>query len=195
MSISNLIDKQSHKLKSCSSGDNIQLSNGYSINKDAFNNVSKIYGLNQSGAFESMDPAQLRNLLINNVDNNVLNTLIRDNFAELGTNYNNYLKQQGLQASTNAQNAYANSQIAGSVFQGIGAVSQLGMGIWGAVEQYKNMKKSRELADKQIALAQEQIDASKEYRQQRADEIARLKRVRSNTNQRFNSSAIVSRSY
>ena len=100
-----------------------------------------------------------------------------------------------LDLATQAQNDYRGMEIANGVFDGISSLTNMGLGIWNAVEQSQNNAKLRDVYDKQMALAQEQIDASKELREQRQKEIARLKRVRSNTNQRFNSSAIVSRSY
>ena len=93
-----------------------------------------------------------------------------------------------LELATQAQNDYRGMQIANGVFGGMSSLTNMGLGIWNAYEQSQTAKKQRELA-------QEQIDASKELRKQRQDEINRLKRVRSHTNQRFNSSAIVSRSY
>ena len=100
-----------------------------------------------------------------------------------------------LELATQAQNDYRGMQIANGVFGGMSSLTNMGLGIWNAVEQSQNNAKLRDVYDKQMALAQEQIDASKELRKQRQEEIDRLKRVRSNTNQRFNSSAIVSRSY
>lgn len=85
--------------------------------------------------------------------------------------------------------------ITSSVFQGIGNTVNAGLGIWGAIESAKNAKKSRELMDKQIANYNEQIEASREARQQRRDELARLSKMRSNTKAQFNTQASVTRSY
>lgn len=85
--------------------------------------------------------------------------------------------------------------ITSSVFQGLGSTINAGLGIWGAIESAKNAKKSRELMDKQIANYNEQIEASREARQQRRDELARLSKMRSNTKAQFNTQASVTRSY
>lgn len=85
--------------------------------------------------------------------------------------------------------------IASGFFQGLGSTVNAGLGIWGAIESAKNAKKSRELMDKQIANYNEQIEASREARQQRRDELARLSKMRSNTKAQFNTQASVTRSY
>lgn len=85
--------------------------------------------------------------------------------------------------------------IANSVIGGIGTLGNLGLGIAGAVENWENGKQMRELMKKQMDLAQEQIDSSRQARKERASELARLNRVRSNTSTQFNTSAQVSRSY
>lgn len=85
--------------------------------------------------------------------------------------------------------------IASGFFQGLGSTVKAGLGIWGAIESAKNAKKSRELMDKKIANYNEQIEASREARQQRRDELARLSKMRSNTKAQFNTQASVTRSY
>lgn len=88
-----------------------------------------------------------------------------------------------------------NMGIASGFFQGLGSTVNTGLGIWGAIENSKSAKKSRELMDKQIDNYNEQIDASREARQQRRDEIARLNKMRSNTKKQFNTQASITRSY
>lgn len=88
-----------------------------------------------------------------------------------------------------------NMNIAGATLGGITGLTNLGLGIWNAVENNKNLQKQRQVADKQIALAEEQILASQQYRNERAKEIERLNRVRSNTTKAFNTGSVITRSY
>lgn len=104
-------------------------------------------------------------------------------------------RQQELNILKNASDHSMNMDIAGATLGGITGLTNLGLGIWGAIESNKNLKKQREVANKQIALAEEQIQASKQYRDERAKEIARLNRVRSNTTKAFNTGSVITRSY
>lgn len=98
-------------------------------------------------------------------------------------------------SSSGGSSGSSGVDIANSVIGGIGTLGNLGVGIAGAVENWKNGKQMRKLMNKQIELAQEQIDSSRQARKERASELARLNRVRSNTSTQFNTSAQVSRSY
>ncbi len=94
-----------------------------------------------------------------------------------------YLGNQSLAVGTKAGMDITNGLIQG------------GLGIWNAVETSKNNKELRNLWKKQMALADEQIAASKQARSERASELARLNRIRTNTNTQYNTAAQVSRSY
>jgi hypothetical protein len=118
------------------------------------------------------------------------------------SNYNNpyldtYLnqEQQKIDLASSWSDAQKGLGIYDATMKGVTGLANIGMGIWQGIENSRNLKKQREVWDKQIALAQEQIDASKEYRQQRADEIARLNRVRNNTQKSFNTGTTITRSY
>ena len=219
MNLIKLIDKQSNKLVSKSSG----------VGIDPFTGTP-LYGANDSPNYTttSINPFFSQfGIKTQQGINNYISGLSLKEFSQLPENlrlqYNNVWRQsqanqagqmfadaeqkgiisptipnksnddKWLELATQAQNNYRGMQITNGVFDGISSLTK--MGIWNAVEQSQNNAKLRDVYDKQMALAQEQIDASKELRKQRQEEIDRLKRVRSNTNQRFNSSAIVSRSY
>lgn len=107
--------------------------------------------------------------------------------------YNAYVNN--LNADTSAQEANRALGITGGVLGGLASMTNIGLGIWQAIESNKNLRKQRQVADKQIELANEQILASQQYRNERADEIKRLNRVRSNTNKAFNTGSVVTRSY
>lgn len=165
----------------------------------------------------SLDTSWLGNLLGNDanggvniikyLDNNILTdekfrqAYSSANANRLGLSINNEqsildkAKTDYLTASTSAQEANRALGITNGVFQGLGALTNAGLGIWGAIESNKNLKKQREVADKQIALAEEQIQASRQYRNERAKEIERLNRVRSNTTKAFNTGSVITRSY
>ena len=109
---------------------------------------------------------------------------------------NNYWQNWNPSSSSSGGSSGSSGvDIANSVIGGIGTLGNLGVGIAGAVENWKNGKQMRKLMNKQIELAQEQIDSSRQARKERASELARLNRVRSNTSTQFNTSAQVSRSY
>lgn len=107
---------------------------------------------------------------------------------------NNLLKQQiGINKEQLAFNRGVG--ITSGVFQGLGSLTNASLGIWNAYEQSQNNKKVRELTDAQIKNYNEQIEASREARQQRRDELARLSKMRTNTKAQFNTQATVTRSY
>ena len=118
------------------------------------------------------------------------------------SNYNNpyldtYLnqQQQKIDLATDWSDTQKGLGIYDATMKGITGLTNIGMGIWQGVENSRNLKKQREVWDKQMQLADEQIAASKEYRQQRADEIARLNKVRKNTQKAFNTGTTITRSY
>ena len=79
--------------------------------------------------------------------------------------------------------------------KGINGLVNAGLGINNAVQGWMNFRENKKLISKQIDAINEQIDASKEYRQQRKDEIARLNKVRKNTQKAFNTGTTITRSY
>jgi hypothetical protein len=118
--------------------------------------------------------------------------------SSLQNNYWQNWKPSSSSSSSSSSSGSSGSSgvdIANSIFGGIGTLSNMGLGIAGAVESWKNSKQMRELMKRQMDLAQEQIDSSRQARKERASELARLNRVRSNTSTQFNTSAQVSRSY
>lgn len=104
-------------------------------------------------------------------------------------------QQQLFTANIDALNSYSSGQTANATMSGIGMAFNAGMGIWGAIENSKNNAANRQLMAKQMQVAQEQINASQQARKERASELARLNRIRSNTNTQYNTAAQVSRSY
>ena len=207
MNLIKLIDKQSNKLVSKSkAGMTIQnvmpLNNAPEINNiEQFANTArelKKMGYGVESLVPIINPSLIPDIYKSEFASDAYAANlggIKNSYSSL-ENYQKYLNDRDtLNLATQAQNDYRGMQIANGVFGGISSLTNMGLGIWNAVEQSQNNAKLRDVYDKQMALAQEQIDASKELRKQRQEEIARLKRVRSNTNQRFNSSAIVSRSY
>ena len=127
------------------------------------------------------------------------NTLIKDDVISKSIPHtfgSQKYQDKWLEADTLAKDAERGIGITNAFMGSLGTATNMGLGIWQAIENKNYIDNVlTPYYDKQNALAQEQIDASQELRQQRQKEIDRLKRVRSNTNQRFNSSAIVSRSY
>lgn len=103
-----------------------------------------------------------------------------------GMDYNAYKKPDNSQTTTDATSQWLNY---------LGGGVNIGTSIANTVLGYKNFEQNKKLINKQIEAAQEQIEASKEYRQQRRDEIARLNRVRSNTTKAFNTGSVITRSY
>ena len=79
--------------------------------------------------------------------------------------------------------------------EGINGLVNAGLGINNAVQGWMNFRENKKLINKQMQAIDEQIAASTEYRQQRADEIARLKKVRKNTQKAFNTGTTITRSY
>ena len=88
------------------------------------------------------------------------------------------------------KNSTTNAWLGGTntALQGISTIGGLVMSI-------KNYEMQKDALKKQSELIDEQISASRESRAQRKAELARLNNVRSNTNQMFSNSAVVSRSY
>ena len=82
-------------------------------------------------------------------------------------------------------------KIAGTVMNNLEGIA----GISNSILGWKQFSENRKLIAKQMENIDEQIAASKEYRQQRADEIARLNRVRKNTQKAFNTGTTITRSY
>ena len=79
--------------------------------------------------------------------------------------------------------------------EGINGLVNAGLGINNAVQGWMNFRENKKLINKQMQAIDEQIAASQEYRQQRKDEIARLNKVRKNTQKSFNTGTTITRSY
>ncbi len=75
------------------------------------------------------------------------------------------------------------------------AIGGLALGGLSALTSWKNGVANRKMMAKQMQVAQEQINASQQARKERAAELARLNKVRSNTNKQYNTASQVSRSY
>ena len=125
--------------------------------------------------------------IVNSINNNIANIPNMNLTAEQ--------QQQLFDANIGALNSYSSGQTANAWMSGIGTAFNAGMNIWGAIENSKNNAANRQLMAKQMQLAQEQINASQQARKERASELARLNRIRSNTNTQYNTAAQVSRSY
>ncbi len=82
-------------------------------------------------------------------------------------------------------------KIAGTVMNNLDGIA----GISNSILGWKQYAQNRKLINKQMENIDEQIAASKEYRQQRRDEIARLNRIRNNTQKSFNTGTTITRSY
>lgn len=104
----------------------------------------------------------------------------------LGVQNGNDKNYRSLLESQNTTNAWLGGTK--TALQGISTIGGLVMSV-------KNYEMQRDALKKQSELIDEQISASRESRAQRKAELARLNNVRSNTNQMFNNSAVVSRSY
>lgn len=107
----------------------------------------------------------------------------------------NDLYKESLGLEKDKYNFNRDASIASGTFQAFGALTNAGLGIWNAYNQNKNAAKQRDLMDAQIKNYNENIEASREARQQRRDEIARLGKMRTNTKAQFNTQATVTRSY
>lgn len=107
----------------------------------------------------------------------------------------NDLYKEYLGLEKDKYNFNRDASIASGTFQAFGALTNAGLGIWNAYNQNKNAAKQRDLMDAQIKNYNENIEASREARQQRRDEIARLGKMRTNTKAQFNTQATVTRSY
>lgn len=88
-----------------------------------------------------------------------------------------------------------NIGIANGVIGGLTSAVNMGLGIWGAIEQSKLNKEQIANMQAQREMWSEQISASREARTQRREELARLNKMRSNTKAQFNTQSRVSRSY
>lgn len=220
MNLIKLIDKQSNKLVSKSSG----------VGIDPFTGTP-LYGANDSPNYTttSINPFFSQfGIKTQQGINNYISGLSLKEFSQLPENlrlqYNNVWRQsqQANQAGQMFADAEANSGIsstasnnkldlldiyskeadnralardrayelgiADSTFQGISSLTNMGLDIWNAYEQSQTAKKQRELANEQIA-------ASKELRNQRGKEIERLNKVRGNTAKAYNTGSVITRSY
>lgn len=89
--------------------------------------------------------------------------------------------------STFAQNAEVGVNISSSIMNALGGMSNMALGWATYAEQKKNSEKQRELVKKQL-------ENLSDIMQQRKDELARLERVRKNTNKAFRSNTAITRS-
>lgn len=97
------------------------------------------------------------------------------------------LDQQKQQKSEFAQNAETGVNIANSVMNAIGGISNIALGWATYAEQKKNSEMQRKLASKQL-------ENLEEIMKQRKEELERLNRVRGNTQRAFSSNTTVTRS-
>lgn len=91
------------------------------------------------------------------------------------------------QKSEFAQNAETGVNIANSVMNAIGGISNMALGWATYAEQKKNSEMQRKLASKQL-------ENLEEIMKQRKEELERLNRVRGNTQRAFSSNTTVTRS-
>lgn len=89
--------------------------------------------------------------------------------------------------STFAQNAEVGVNIGSSIMNALGGISNMALGWATYADQKKNSEMQRQLAAKQL-------ENLTEIMQQRKDELARLERVRGNTNKAFKSNTAITRS-
>lgn len=127
--------------------------------------------------------------------NNALSRLKSAEADAMFSSYNGSSSSSGNNGGGSGFSGDSGVGIADVTFKGIETLGNLGLGIWKGIEQAKNNKTMRQAMVKQMQVAQEQINASQQARKERASELARLNKVRSNTNKQFNTSAQVSRSY
>lgn len=97
------------------------------------------------------------------------------------------LDQQKQQKSEFAQNTETGVNIANSVMNAIGGISNMALGWATYAEQKKNSEMQRKLASKQL-------ENLEEIMKQRKEELERLNRVRGNTQRAFSSNTTVTRS-
>ena len=154
----------------------------------------KIFNMYYSGN-DSQKQEALKHLYSGNHvfgDNEFSQALTGDlNFNQDFSNYG----QQQLEKTNNSSSSMSGMDIANATFQGLSALTSAGTSIANSVLGWKNYAQNKKLINKQIDAINEQITASQEYRQQRKDEIARLNRVRSNTQKSFNTGTTITRSY
>lgn len=189
MSLIDVIDKQSNKLvsKSGNMEQYIWRNGTFSPNNITAQNsewLSLINGISNSISGNrtiSNSPVTSTNTTTNTTTNSIAK--MADFEKSMLANQSEYLSLMKSNSDFSKDIGITNA-----VFSGIGGLTNLGLGIWQAVESNKTLKKQRQLIDEQIA-------ASQEARQQRRDEIARLNKVRGNTSKRFSSGAVISRSY
>lgn len=144
-----------------------------------YGNLSYVQGLSESDWW---------NDALSKANSNSANEMFKSYDKVNGTNYSG-TNSQSTTSTTSGWDLFNTSM------QGINGLVNAGLGINNAVQGWMNYRENKKLINKQMQAIDEQIAASKEYRQQRADEIARLNRVRNNTQKSFNTGTTITRSY
>jgi hypothetical protein len=143
-----------------------------------YGNLSYVQGLSESDWW---------NDALSKANSNSGNEAFKSYDKANGTNYSD----QNNNNSGSWWNGGTLGAIAGTVMNNLDGIA----GISNSILGWKQFSENRKLIAKQMENIDEQIAASKEYRQQRADEIARLNRVRKNTQKSFNTGTTITRSY
>ena len=131
----------------------------------------------------------------NSIRNAYIGGMITDNDYTNAMNQYNVTNPNIPNKKEETSSGMSGMDIANATFQGLSALTSAGTSIANSVLGWKNYAQNKKLINKQIDAINEQITASQEYRQQRKDEIARLNRVRSNTQKSFNTGTTITRSY
>lgn len=160
-------------------------------NKQQSNNYYSYIQALKNGNFPTLNTIATSNM--SNYQNGnfpTLNTLGSGNIPTFtptdsgsGSGSNNNKNQK----SEFAQNAETGVNIANSVMNAIGGISNMALGWATYAEQKKNSEMQRKLASKQL-------ENLEEIMKQRKDELERLNRVRGNTQRAFSSNTTVTRS-
>lgn len=183
---------------------------------DEYGNLITSAGFNINNYQKTESDILLNNMIQNNDWTGVSNFLNNSNYLEnVNKDYLNYMygKNEQFQnlltkynknqtdmfsklnsvdtANPNGQTSWDSAakgmDIFGSTMQGLGELSKMGL-MWAQYAQ------NRKMINNQTKLVNEQIEASREYRQQRKDEIDRLNRARTYTKNAYGKGTTVTRS-
>ena len=165
---------------------------------DEYGNLITSAGFNINNYQKTESDILLNNMIQNNDWTGVSNFLNNTNYYEnankdylnhmYGKNeqFQNILTKYN-QNQTSWDSAAKGMDIFGSTMQGLGELSKMGL-MWAQYAQ------NRKMINNQTKLVNEQIEASREYRQQRKDEIDRLNRARTYTKNAYGKGTTVTRS-
>ena len=195
MSLIDVIDKQSNKLvsKSGNMEQYIWRNGTFSPNNITAQNsewLSLINGISNSiSGNRTISNSPVSSTPIYNPPNNSNNIKQQWlNQQQQAINNQKEYNTQLLAQNNDLINHQKNMDITNTVFNTIGGVTNLGLGIWQAIEQNKLIGDQRDLLKKQLQIAEED-------RLYRDKERKRLDKVRGNTSKQFSSGAVISRSY